>query len=108
MTGVEKDEGILVRALTALAEHGMPTDVQELLLRGEPMRGIAPGALNKALAEALGALMAEKERLEGVIARNQMSAGRHELMQHKALNVLGDPTRGVMLGDTSTQEPDHG
>lgn len=36
-------------ALVALAEAGIPTDVQELLVRGDASRGIAPGAILKAL-----------------------------------------------------------
>lgn len=41
---------LAVDALTALAEAGIPTDVQELLVCGDPARGIAPGALSKACA----------------------------------------------------------
>lgn len=36
-------------AMIALAEAGIPADVQELLVRGDPDRGIAPGAIAKAL-----------------------------------------------------------
>jgi len=36
-------------ALVALTEAGIPTDVQELLVRGDASRGIAPGAIIKAL-----------------------------------------------------------
>ncbi len=36
-------------ALVALAQAGIPTDVQELLIRGDASRGIAPGAILKAL-----------------------------------------------------------
>ncbi len=44
-------------ALTALAEHGIPTDVQELLLRGDGRGTIGPGALRKALAAAHAAMI---------------------------------------------------
>lgn len=36
-------------ALVALAEHGIPPDIQELLVHGNPSQGIAPGALGKAI-----------------------------------------------------------
>lgn len=36
--------------LAALAQAGIPPDVQELLVYGDPVRGIAPGALSKACA----------------------------------------------------------
>lgn len=41
---------LAVDALTALAEANIPPDVQELLVHGDPVRGIAPGALSKACA----------------------------------------------------------
>jgi hypothetical protein len=40
----------LVAPLVALAESGIPADIQELLVQGDPMRGVAPGALAKAIA----------------------------------------------------------
>ena len=39
-------------ALVALTEAGIPVDVQEILVRGDPARGIAPGAINRALERA--------------------------------------------------------
>jgi hypothetical protein len=39
----------LTVALVALAEHGIPSDVQELLTGGSKRQGIRPGALLKAL-----------------------------------------------------------
>lgn len=45
----------LIPALLELAKAGIPTDTQELLVSGNPMRGIAPGALNKAIDAALSA-----------------------------------------------------
>ncbi len=42
----------LTAALVALAEHGIEPDVQELLVSGNPMRGIRPGALEAALRAA--------------------------------------------------------
>lgn len=43
----------LVAPLMALAKAGIPTDIQELLVQGNPMRGIAPGALAAALSAVL-------------------------------------------------------
>lgn len=40
-------------ALLALAEHGIPPDVQELLVHGDGRGTVAPGALSKALCAAL-------------------------------------------------------
>lgn len=39
----------LTAALVALAQHNIPTDVQDLLVSGDATRGIAPGALEAAL-----------------------------------------------------------
>jgi hypothetical protein len=39
----------LTNALVALALYKIPTDVQELLLRGDPARKIPPGALAAAI-----------------------------------------------------------
>lgn len=44
---------IITAAMVALANRGLPTDVQELLLRGDPARGVRPGALQAALDESL-------------------------------------------------------
>ena len=40
---------LLTVALTILAQRGIPSDVQELLVRGDPMRGIQPSALTAAV-----------------------------------------------------------
>jgi len=39
----------LTAAVLALARSGIPTDIQGLLLSGDPMRSIPPGALQAAL-----------------------------------------------------------
>lgn len=52
-----------VPALLALTEAGVPSDVVELLVRGDPMRGIAPGALHKAITAAM-----EIDRRMGFVA----------------------------------------
>jgi hypothetical protein len=49
-------------ALVALAEHGIPSDIQELLVLGNPDYGIAPGALSKAVRAILLAAHADDGR----------------------------------------------
>lgn len=46
-------------ALISLTEAGIPTDVQELLIVGDPSRGIAPGSLSKAIATVIRALSSQ-------------------------------------------------
>lgn len=49
--------------LLKLAEYGIPVDVQEMLVRGDPMRGIKPGALSAAFkATAISYRSADKSR----------------------------------------------
>lgn len=38
----------LARAVLSLVEDNVPTDIQGLLLHGDPMRAIPPGALARA------------------------------------------------------------
>jgi hypothetical protein len=52
----------LTAALVVLARRGIPSDVQALLIEGDPMRGIAPGALSDALDAAQDAAE-EAERI---------------------------------------------
>jgi hypothetical protein len=40
-------------AVMELMVRGIPIDVQELLVRGDPKRGIAPGALSAAFKAAM-------------------------------------------------------
>lgn len=40
-------------ALLELAECNIPPDIQELLVRGDPMRGIPPRALRRAIAAVM-------------------------------------------------------
>ncbi len=51
----DRDEVLnrLIVALQALVDAGVPTDVQELLLYGNPDRGVRPKALEHAIAAAL-------------------------------------------------------
>lgn len=53
---VESDYSPMISAaLVALAEAGIPHDVQELLIQGDPRRDIPPLALRRALRAALTA-----------------------------------------------------
>lgn len=48
MTDIElrdPDLDAATAAVVALAEHGVPVDIQELLVRGNPAIGVRPGAL---------------------------------------------------------------
>lgn len=46
------DEVALVDALIVATKMGLPTDIQALLLEGDPMRGIEPGILRAMLRAA--------------------------------------------------------
>ena len=46
-------------ALVALAKANIPTDVQELLISGDPTRGIPPGALQSAMQNVFASLTTE-------------------------------------------------
>lgn len=56
-------------AAVALAAANIPTDIQELLLRGNPNLGVAPGALRAALCAAVTTTAA----FEGGGCRRQMT-----------------------------------
>lgn len=45
---IDPDLEAAAAGILALAEHGIPVDVQELLVRGSLSRGIRPGALSAA------------------------------------------------------------
>lgn len=49
----ERATTALTAAVTSLAEHGVPPDIQELLIYGNPNRGIVPGALLRAVGAVL-------------------------------------------------------
>lgn len=49
-------------ALMALTEHGVPIDMQELLVRGCSIRGIMPGALSAATKATLQAYRRAAQR----------------------------------------------
>ena len=67
----DTDRRAATAALTALAEHGIPPDVQELLVRGKPNMGVKPGALSKAAAAVISsyAPAAEIERLKAALTK---------------------------------------
>ncbi|QJR01773.1 hypothetical protein HH800_05915 [Sphingobium yanoikuyae] len=46
-------------AIVALAEHGIGADIGELLTHGNPLRGIAPGAIFKMISAIDAALVGE-------------------------------------------------
>ena len=46
-------------AILALARHGIEPDVQELLVAGNPMRGIPPGAFDAAITAYLASVQGE-------------------------------------------------
>jgi hypothetical protein len=50
----EMVERAVTAALVSLAESNVPTDIQELLLHGNPSRGIAPKSLRRAVLAAIG------------------------------------------------------
>lgn len=47
-------------ALLILSQHGIPVDVQELLIYGNPRLGIAPGALSKVVKAIVESYKAEQ------------------------------------------------
>lgn len=53
-TKPDPDIEVAAAGLCALAEHNIPVDVQELLVNGNPMRGIRPGALSACIKAAIG------------------------------------------------------
>jgi hypothetical protein len=52
MTTPMPPDQMSAEALVILARANIPPDIQELLVRGDPLRGIAPNAIGKALAAA--------------------------------------------------------
>lgn len=48
-------------AVVSLARYNIPPDIQELLISGDAMRGIPPGALSAALPPKLGTPKSVKE-----------------------------------------------
>jgi hypothetical protein len=58
----------LLPAIMALIEHGVPTDIQELLLGGNPQIGVRRGALRAAIERAQAERVRVLERLAERIA----------------------------------------
>lgn len=50
-------------ALVALAQHGSTTDIQEVLVAGNPLRGIPPAALDKMVRAAIVAMREPTEAM---------------------------------------------
>ena len=59
---VDLDTEVLCAALLTLTDFGIPPDVQELLVNGDPQRGIRRGALSAAFKAALLVTPVAKER----------------------------------------------
>ncbi len=61
---MDVDRKAATDALMSLAQDGIPPDVQELLVYGNPIRDIKPGALSRALKAALTvyAALAEQDK----------------------------------------------
>lgn len=55
-------------AVVALARAGVQTDIQELLIAGDPMRGIPPGALDAALL-AYAASLPQSQDIRALVER---------------------------------------
>ena len=80
--------------LVALAEAGIPTDVQGLLVGGDERGTVAPGALRKALENALPSLLAlpsprSREEPDYWPSRELLSEIVHLQDEHDALNGGG-------------------
>lgn len=54
------EDGVVEHALMTLAENGIALDILELLVRGNPALGVAPGAMQKALEAACAARQEEQ------------------------------------------------
>lgn len=54
----DEQKPLAVTALLALARHGVPPDVQELLVHGNPALGLPPGALAKAVSAVIREVVA--------------------------------------------------
>jgi hypothetical protein len=50
---IDPDLEAAAAGILALAEHGIPADIQELLVRGSLRQGIRPGALSAAFKATL-------------------------------------------------------
>lgn len=86
-----------VKALLALAKSNIPVDVQELLVAGNPMRGIPPHALRDAIA-ALQPTHAEEIDAGAKIIEAQvgafadMSWGFYQMLAEQVLALKTSPT----------------
>jgi hypothetical protein len=75
-------EKMQIAAMTSMVSAGLPTDVGEFLVQGDPRRGVAPGLLRNALRAALLALADPDEGM--------VEAGTD------AVNVYGSFDRGTI------------
>jgi len=96
-------------ALVALTEAGIPTDVQELLVRGDASRGIAPGAIIKALNTrptpaatdtglvTVDGIVISKKFYDHLVALSGYYIARPSTPDHEFVNVCNGDLR--MLND---------
>jgi len=87
-----------IKVLTALTTHGIPPDVQELLVYGNPSRGIAPGALRKAI-EALGAPAQCAPSLEQLTVLARYLESQSDRLTKALDNPSWTPRRSHVEGD---------
>ena len=93
-----------VAALVALAENGVPADIQELLVRGNPALGVKAGAINDVIKAVIKTTQQQRDwELEDV--RQQNAALKASLAAHEAdtETLLGF----VSAEDDSGSDPDH-
>lgn len=68
--------------LAALAEAGIPADIQELLVRGDVSRGIAPGALSKAVKASSDTILAVLQEPDAEMVIAYDNAQKHGIFDY--------------------------
>ena len=92
-------------ALVALAEHGIPHDIQELLVHGSKRQGIPPGAFSKAIKAVLSVAQTPshtdatkaREALQKIISERVRQHIHNEVTKRQS----DDRKRKIFLGDLS-------
>ena len=88
----------LVAPLVVLAENGIPTDVQELLVQGDARRGIAPGSLEKAMSIYAASLIqsqaARIAELESEVAEKRHAIDRDRYIVAAVLGEIRKQING--------------
>ena len=83
-------------ALISLTEAGIPTDVQELLIVGDPSRGIAPGSLSKAIATVIRALSSPDHSDAGKVEGDGIERAKFYHHQWPMKRLLGARRDGLV------------